>query len=284
MWILIRVSNLVWTWTHVHEKYEFEMLEKIRIRFRNLQKLHRTFYRSEKWNRFGVSIVCLTLSNPLIDLERCLVRFATRKKSNIWMELAVQHYSLQIPCNVRDTHCIFWWTCSLIVFFPFIEQNLKTVVHFRQFSVERATRLTNPWVSHDLRWSITLQEVSLRTQGEEHSCKKMPLVLCPIKLVIAQVFQSQVIIQNATWFRYFWCVWTPHLVNAVGVCHHLITLLGAVQRLSKRERRARKSCGHHLLHRVVRFATRSTKNTIASGLTFPLCLKMSATWSVVGTC
>ena len=53
--------------------------------------------------------------------------------------------------------------------------------------------------------------------GDSAPCKKIPLVLSTQELTIAQLFQSQVTIQSATWFRYFWCVFTPFLVNVL-VC------------------------------------------------------------------
>ena len=54
---------------------------------------------------------------------------------------------------------------------------------------------------------------------EMHSCKKISLVLCAVKLMIAQLLQGQVIVQNAIGFQYFGCVLTPHLFNTRFLSH-----------------------------------------------------------------
>ena len=89
------------------------------------------------------------------------------------------------------------------------------IVHCRQFSVTKTTCLTNPLSSQ-----INEQEVALRLLDEEHPCKKIPLVLSPLKLIFPQLLQSQVYIQSATWFQHFWCVeaqWL-HFTSTFSVC------------------------------------------------------------------
>ena len=52
--------------------------------------------------------------------------------------------------------------------------------------------------SQDLRPVLALQKVPIRIHGEEHSCKKVSLVSCVSKLMIAQLLRGHAIIQNAS--------------------------------------------------------------------------------------
>ena len=205
------------------------------------------------------------------------------RKSQIWMEFAVQHYSLQIPCNVRDNNCIFWWTCLLIV----LSHSRNRI--WKQSCIVDNSQSKRPLVSQ-IRWFLTIWD-------EVSTCNRFPSALkaksTPARRYLWSCVQlnswllkcSKVKLLSRTQpgFNIF-DAYGLQISSTLSVCaitwSHCLELCKGWAR----ERRARKSCGHHLLHRVVWFATRSTKNTIASGLTFPFCLKMSATWSVVRTC
>ena len=205
------------------------------------------------------------------------------RKSQIWMEFAVQHYSLQIPCNVRDNNCIFWWTCLLIV----LSHSRNRI--WKQSCIFDNSQSKRPLVSQ-IRWFLTIWD-------EVSTCNRFPSALkaksTPARRYLWSCVQlnswllkcSKVKLLSRTQpgFNIF-DAYGLQISSTLSVCAITWSHCLELCKSWARERRARKSCGHHLLHRVVWFATRSTKNTIASGLTYPFCLKMSATWSVVRTC
>ena len=135
----------------------------------------------------------LTFPNPLIDLAHNLVRLFDKK----YVGHELNHFSINSPCRFP--------VLLEIILPPFGELDVW-LVHRREL-LHRAfsTNLSGKeQLSHKLlgfsrsEMRKNLQEVSLRFLNEEHPCKKIPLVLTTMKLIIAQLLQSQVITQCAT--------------------------------------------------------------------------------------
>ena len=143
------------------------------------------------------------------------------------------------------------------------------LVHLRQFSVERIDCLTTPLFSQDLRcstttckrcpsafwrWCTLQEDPSCLEYTGTHNCAIVPKPsdhpernLISILLMRFHSISGQ---------------------RSRGLCHNLRHRLG-LSRSSTRERYARKSCGHHLIHTVVWVATKSTMNATAVWWRFP---------------
>ena len=250
IWELFKVPSFVWTWTHVHEVHPIEL--PFGSFWRNRNFVHQSHIQNSMtivfW-RQCLSMFSLTLSNPLIDFARDLVRFLP---GNLWnTNWIFSPSNFLADSNVLlDNHSIFLWTWLLVralLLFPNIRRNLRRreLLH-RAFStvLRRIDKncLTNPLFSQDLRWRINLQEVSLRFLEMEHPWKKISLVL------VTNETGNYSIVPRSSGHperNLLSILLMRILTRDVAWGFHELSMRNACV----------KSCGHHLFHKIVWCAT-----------------------------
>ena len=152
--------------------------------------------------------------------------FAPRNRWNEnWL---VSIMFLRCLCITRRVLSIFPWTWFLAWSSPTTPE--------KQRIGKNELPLRAYWTTRCRMGLIVLQTLLFRKIWNGDSiCKRLPpllfgrafpLILWTTKVVIAQMLQSQLTIQNATWFQHLWGVLIPHLVNTFGLCHHLRHCLG----------------------------------------------------------